>query len=308
MNPSLAKAAYFILIDANEKELENLSLSLIDYQWQRLLEKLEDTKFDNDVCSLKNAVSDFYKNKLDVDDIEAKTNLLIRQTSLRLLIKNCNKSKIEIFSNQSGDKGLTVKNTFQAIQLKIKRLNLASLVTLVVYIQDKHGVQSEEDFANAFIDAVKNIGTQSDDSESLTKSEIKQNQIIKTQSDGTYNPSQPPVPTKKSLVLVFGLDYFDAVDHINENKVIEIDDFDWLKKAEWFKFDHNYQQTIPNDPDGNVCILQINLDCDETDAVTSRIQLRRLLKKIQEQLVKSVQIKSKPGERFQLANFQGFLQ
>jgi hypothetical protein len=108
--------------------------------------------------------------------------------------------------------------------------------------------------------------------------------------------------------LVFGLDYFDAIDHINENKVIEIDDFDWLKKAEWFKFDHNYQHIIPNDSDGNVCILQINLDSDETDAVTSRIQLRRLLKKIQEKPVKPIQIQSKSGERFQLANFQGFLQ
>jgi hypothetical protein len=178
----------------------------------------------------------------------------------------------------------------------------------VVYIQDKDGVQYEEDFTNAFIEEVKNIVPKSDVSESLTKSEIKQNQIIKTQYDGTYLPSQSPVSTKKSLVLVFGLDYFDAIDHINENKVIEIDDFDWLKKAEWFKFDHNYQHIIPNDSDGNVCILQINLDSDETDAVTSRIQLRRLLKKIQEKPVKPIQIQSKSGERFQLANFQGFLQ
>lgn len=189
--------------------------------------------------------------------------------------------------------------------------------TIVIYIQSKYDEQSlnkstdeklrvaySKDFLNYTKGLLKN---ESSDTPPLNKNIETQRPATKNiiASEDTFRPEVP----QKSLVLVFGFSYFASIDNINGKSNFDDNDIDWLiNGVEWYWFGSDFEE-IPSDPKGNVCLLKIDVTSNDP-VIPGKIQLKNFLNGIKNKKIPLHQIKSNPGERYQLASFKdkGFRQ
>jgi hypothetical protein len=317
MNLDIAKIAYSVIMNEGEKNLNEKFKIILDDdpKWERILNALKNTvlKIKN-IDSFTDEIKPLLKaneEDIDYDDIKNKIIYLINQASLVKIIDkiNSNLVPVDILTGSNGEKKLTFQMEPMVTRVRfeyVKRENIGWLIILVTYIQSKYGMQSNEKFSETFLTLTKGLLKQK------PSNILPSNQTIEKQSSVTRKitaSEDPTVPQKKSLVLVFGQSYFASVDNMNEKTNIDNDDFHWLiKGVEWYWFGSDFEE-LPSDPNGNVCLLKIDVKSSEQE-ISGKIQLKNLLKQMTEQKIPLLQIKSKPGERYQLASFKdkGFRQ
>lgn len=310
MNLTLAKTARFVIEDNEELLKKNFSLILKeDNKWTRLLECLanKELKITNNIDSFINEIKPLLKansEDIDYEDIKSKVVYLINQAGLGFLISNMIEKPwdVDIKSDVNGEKEIDIQMDVPPLIKfqSIKRENLAWLIIIVTYIQSKNGKQSVKDFSSLFEKFTEDFCEQA----SLINPPInKSTQIVNNLNDASSDSQ------KKSLVLVFGFSYFASIDNINGKSNFDDNDIDWLiNGVEWYWFGSDFEE-IPSHPKGNVCLLKIDVTSNHP-VIPGKIQLKNFLNGIKNKKIPLHQIKSNPGERYQLASFKdkGFRQ
>ena len=288
------------IINANSQQLSGLLSD--SHEWNKLAKDFADKNeaSDKDIEGIVRAFKKYAEKRPHLKDKEVDYNYCLKQ--INFLLRQISKLTISNKNNQ-----FSYETPF------IKEASIAWLLVLIAYINLTESNQSSDDFANTFIKlttsldenaerntSIETIANSPEPLRSKINDSTDNSQVVKNNTN-TYAAGDTTT-INRTLILVFGQSQWTGVSEIKNKTKFNDSDYELLKKYEWFWYGESEATTlakIPDDKQGNMCWLQLDVKLKNVLEVKNRLHFMELIDKIKKEQVNVTLMKV--GGLFQLA-------